>query len=311
MLALNNIEVVYDGVILVLRGVSLNAAEGKITALLGANGAGKTTTLKAISGLLHTERGEVTKGSVELDGQRLDRLLPFDVVKHGVVQVFEGRRVFENLTVDENLIAGAHSRGNYAEVRASIEQVYDSFPALKERRHQAAGYLSGGEQQMLVIGRALMSNPKVILLDEPSLGLAPMVIEEIFGVILRLKEEQRLTVLLVEQNAALALDIADHGYVMENGRIVLEGPADRPAAELGHQGILSRAQRSRHPQILPRHQALPPAQALAVVALLIDGSEWGCPASPLVRGRLDSVRPRGADGGAGCARCDPSRHRRA
>ena len=226
MLALNNIEVVYDGVILVLRGVSLNAAEGRITTLLGANGAGKTTTLKAISGLLRTERGEVTKGSVELDGERLDRLLPFDVVKHGVVQVFEGRRVFENLTVEENLIAGAHSRGNYAEVRASIEQVYDSFPALKERRHQAAGYLSGGEQQMLVIGRALMSNPKVILLDEPSLGLAPMVIEEIFGVILRLKEEQQLTVLLVEQNAALALDIADHGYVMENGRIVLEGPAD-------------------------------------------------------------------------------------
>src|SRR5216684_3431975 len=196
MLALNNVEVVYDGVILVLKGVSLNAGEGHITTLLGANGAGKTTTLKAISGLLHTERGEVTKGSVELDGKRLDRLLPFDVVKHGVVQVFEGRRVF------------------------------DSFPALKERRHQAAGYLSGGEQQMLVIGRALMSNPKVILLDEPSLGLAPMVIEEIFGVIQRLKDEQQLTVLLVEQNAALALDIADHGYVMENGRIVLEGPAE-------------------------------------------------------------------------------------
>src|SRR5437660_707507 len=155
MLALNNIEVVYDGVILVLKGVSLNAEEGHITTLLGANGAGKTTTLKAISGLLHTERGEVTKGSVELDGKRLDRLLPFDVVKHGVVQVFEGRRVFENLTAEENLIAGAHSRKNYADVRASVERVYDSFPALKERRHQAAGYLSGGEQQMLVIGRAL------------------------------------------------------------------------------------------------------------------------------------------------------------
>jgi branched-chain amino acid transport system ATP-binding protein len=226
MLALNNIEVVYDGVILVLRGVSLNAAEGKITTLLGANGAGKTTTLKAISGLLRTERGQVTKGSVELDGERLDRLLPFDVVKRGVAQVFEGRRVFENLTAEENLIAGAHSRPNYAEVRAGIGRVYDSFPVLKERRHVAAGYLSGGEQQMLVIGRALMSDPKVILLDEPSLGLAPMVIEEIFGVIQRLKDEQRLTVLLVEQNAALALDIADHGYVMENGRIVLEGPAE-------------------------------------------------------------------------------------
>src|SRR6202795_398689 len=226
MLALNNVEVVYDGVILVLKGVSLNAEEGHITTLLRANGAGKTTTLKALSGLWHTERGEVTKGSVELDGERLDRLLPFDVVKHGVAQVFEGRRVFENLTVEENLIAGAHSRRDYAAVRAGIERVYDSFPALKERRHQSAGYLSGGEQQMLVIGRALMSDPKVILLDEPSLGLAPMIIEEIFGVIHRLKEEQQLTVLLVEQNAALALDIADHGYVMENGRIVLEGPAD-------------------------------------------------------------------------------------
>jgi branched-chain amino acid transport system ATP-binding protein len=226
MLALNNIEVVYDGVILVLKGVSLNAEEGQITTLLGANGAGKTTTLKAISGLLQTERGQVTKGSVELDGERLDRLLPFDVVKRGVVQVFEGRRVFENLTAEENLIAGAHSQRNYAAVRAGIERVYDSFPALKERRSQSAGYLSGGEQQMLVIGRALMSDPKVILLDEPSLGLAPMIIEEIFGVIHRLKQEQQLTVLLVEQNAALALNIADHGYVMENGRIVLEGPAD-------------------------------------------------------------------------------------
>ena len=226
MLALNNIEVVYDGVILVLKGVSLNAQEGRITTLLGANGAGKTTTLKAISGLLHTERGEVTKGTVELDGDRLDRLQPYDVVKRGISQVFEGRRVFENLTVEENLVAGGHSRSDKAEIRAGIERVYDSFPVLRERRHQSAGYLSGGEQQMLVIGRALMSDPKVILLDEPSLGLAPMVIEEIFGVIQRLKDEHKLTVLLVEQNAALALDIADHGYVMENGRIVLEGPAD-------------------------------------------------------------------------------------
>jgi branched-chain amino acid transport system ATP-binding protein len=226
MLALNNIEVVYDGVILVLKGVSLNAEEGQITTLLGANGAGKTTTLKAISGLLHTERGQVTKGSVELDGARLDRLQPYDVVKRGIAQVFEGRRVFENLTVEENLIAGAHSRSNKTEIRAGTDRVYGSFPVLKERRDQRAGYLSGGEQQMLVIGRALMSDPKVILLDEPSLGLAPMVIEEIFGVIRRLKDEQKITVLLVEQNAALALDIADHGYVMENGRIVLEGPAE-------------------------------------------------------------------------------------
>ncbi len=183
MLALNNIEVVYDGVILVLKGVSLFAEEGRITTLLGANGAGKTTTLKAISGLLHSERGQVTKGTVELDGERLDRLQAPDVVKRGVTQVFEGRRVFENLTVEENLIA-------------------------------------------VVIGRALMSDPKVILLDEPSLGLAPQLVEEIFGIIRQLRDERRLTVLLVEQNAALALDIADHGYVMENGRIVLEGPAE-------------------------------------------------------------------------------------
>src|SRR6266567_4645407 len=190
MLALNNIEVVYDGVILVLKGVSLFAEEGRITTLLGANGAGKTTTLKAISGLLRTERGEVTKGTVELDGERLDRLPPHTVVKRGVTQVFEGRRVFENLTVEDNLIAGAHTRGDFAAVRESIGRVYDVFPPLKERRYQASGYLSGGEQQMLVIGRALMSEPKVILLDEPSLGLAPLLVEEIFGVIRRLKEEQ-------------------------------------------------------------------------------------------------------------------------
>jgi len=226
MLAVNNIEVVYDGVILVLRGVSLGAEEGHITTLLGANGAGKTTTLKAISGLLHAERGQVTKGNVELDGQRLDRLLPHDVVRHGIVQVFEGRRVFENLSVEENLIAGAHKQRDRAAVQRGIDRVYSSFAVLKERRHISAGYLSGGEQQMLVIGRALMSDPKVILLDEPSLGLAPMIIEEIFTVIRKLKDEQKMTVVLVEQNAALALAIADHAYVMENGRIVLEGPAE-------------------------------------------------------------------------------------
>jgi len=224
MLALNNIEVVYDNAILVLRGVSLTARKGRITALLGANGAGKTTTLKAISGLLHSERGEVTKGSVELDGDRLDRLLPHQVVERGVVQVFEGRRVFETLTVEENLIAGAHRRRDRAAVRGGIERIYELFPVLRERRQQSAGYLSGGEQQMLVIGRALMSDPKVVLLDEPSLGLAPQLIEEIFAVIRRLKEEG-LTVLLVEQNASLALGIADHGYVLESGRIVLEGSA--------------------------------------------------------------------------------------
>jgi branched-chain amino acid transport system ATP-binding protein len=225
MLVLNNIEVVYDGVILVLKGVSLVAKEGAITTLLGANGAGKTTTLKAISGLLRAERGEVTKGSIELDGERLDRLLPHDMVARGVVQVFEGRRVFENLTIEENLVAGGHMQNDLKRVRDGIERVYGLFAPLRERRRHQAGYLSGGEQQMLVIGRALMSDPKVILLDEPSLGLAPRFVEDIFGVIRRLKEERGLTVLLVEQNAALALDVADFGYVMENGRIVLDGPA--------------------------------------------------------------------------------------
>ncbi|HEU0156011.1 MAG TPA: ABC transporter ATP-binding protein [Stellaceae bacterium] len=227
MLALNNIEVVYDRVILVLKGVSLAVEEGRITTLLGANGAGKTTTLKAISGLLHAERGEVTKGTVELDGERLDRMPPHDVVRRGVAQVFEGRRVFENLTVEENLVAGAHTRRDTARVREGVERVCHLFPVLKERRGDRAGYLSGGEQQMLVIGRALMCEPKVILLDEPSLGLAPLVIEDIFATIRRLRDEEKLTVLLVEQNAALALDIADHGYVMENGRIVLDGPVEQ------------------------------------------------------------------------------------
>ncbi|OLB97835.1 MAG: ABC transporter ATP-binding protein [Candidatus Rokubacteria bacterium 13_1_40CM_68_15] len=226
MLTLNNIEVIYDGVILVLKGVSLNVPEGGITTLLGANGAGKTTTLKAISGLLRAERGEVTKGSIELHGTRIDRLPPHVVVKQGVVQVFEGRRVFEHLTTEENLIAGAHVQGDRQRVRQGIDRVYEYFPRLRERRAVQAGYLSGGEQQMLVIGRALMSTPRVMLLDEPSLGLAPMLVEEIFAIVQRLNRQEQLTVLLVEQNATLALTIAEHGYVIENGRIVLEGTAE-------------------------------------------------------------------------------------
>jgi branched-chain amino acid transport system ATP-binding protein len=225
MLALNNIEVIYDGVILVLKGVSLSVAQGGITTLLGANGAGKSTTLKAISGLLRSERGEVTKGSIELGGERIDRLLPHEVVRRGVVQVFEGRRVFEHLTVEENLIAGAHVQGDRRVMAEDIQRVYEYFPRLRERRLVQSGYLSGGEQQMLVIGRALMSRPQVVLLDEPSLGLAPMLVEEIFEIVQRLNQQEKLTVLLVEQNATLALTIADHGYVMENGRIVLEGTA--------------------------------------------------------------------------------------
>ena len=225
MLTLSNVEVVYDGVILVLRGVSLTVRTGGITTLLGANGAGKTTTLKAISGLLRSERGEVTKGTIELDGERIDRLPPHAVVKRGVVQVFEGRRVFEHLSTEENLVAGAHVQGDSGQVRQGIERVYEYFPALRVRQRVQAGYLSGGEQQMLAIGRALMSSPRVMLLDEPSLGLAPLLVEEIFAIIERLNRQEKLTVLLVEQNASVALRIAEHGYVMENGRVVLEGDA--------------------------------------------------------------------------------------
>ena len=225
MLNVNNIEVVFDGTILVLKGVSFIARQGEITTLLGANGAGKTTTLKAISGLLAAERGAVTSGSIELDGKRLDRMPPHDIVAGGVAQVFEGRRVFEALSVEENLIVGAHTRSNLTKIRAGMEEVYSYFPLLKERRRQAAGYLSGGEQQMLAIGRALMSEPSVILFDEPSLGLAPLIVENIFRIIGRLRDEGKHTIVLVEQNAALALEIADHAYVMETGRVVLEGPA--------------------------------------------------------------------------------------
>ena len=225
MLAINNLEVVYDNVVLVLKGVSLSAKQKTITTLLGANGAGKTTTLKAISGILHAERGQVTRGTIEFDGMRLDRLAPHEVVRCGVTQVFEGRRVFENLTVEENLIAGGHLQKDRTAIRTGLDDVYRLFPRLHERRLQVSGYLSGGEQQMLVIGRALMSRPRLILLDEPSLGLAPRIVDEIFHVIARLREEG-MTVLLVEQNATLALEIADYAYVMENGRIVLDGQAD-------------------------------------------------------------------------------------
>ena len=225
MIDLNNIEVVFDNVILVLKGVSIEVAEGSITAILGANGAGKTTTLKAISGLLRPERGDVTRGSISYRGERIDRLAPHEVVKRGIVQVFEGRRVFEHLTAEENLIAGAHIQPARSRLAANLERVYGYFPQLMERRGDEAGYLSGGEQQMLVIGRALMSDPKVILLDEPSLGLAPMVVEEIFSMIEQLRHETKVTILLVEQNAKLALGVADHIYVMENGSIVMDGPA--------------------------------------------------------------------------------------
>jgi branched-chain amino acid transport system ATP-binding protein len=222
LLSVNNIEVVYAGVILVLRGVSFTVPSGSVIALLGANGAGKSTTLKAISGLLRPERGEIIKGSIEFMGERIDRKTADEIVRMGIVQVMEGRHVFEHLTTEENLMTGAYTRRD-GQVKRDMEMVYHYFPRLLERRNVKAGYLSGGEQQMLAIGRALMARPKLMLLDEPSLGLAPTLVMEIFDIITRLNREAGVTVLLVEQNAMMALRIANYGYVMENGRIVLEG----------------------------------------------------------------------------------------
>jgi len=226
-LVVNNVEVIYNEVILVLKGLSFEVAEGSIVALLGANGAGKTTTLKAISGLLKAEGGEITDGTIEYRGARIDHLGPEDIVKRGICQVMEGRRVFEHLTVDENLKAGAHIRPDRKSIQRDYEAVMHYFPRLRERRHQKAGYLSGGEQQMLVIGRALMARPPLLLLDEPSLGLSPLLVREIFAIAQRINREEGTTILLVEQNANIALSIADYGYIMENGRVVLDGPAEK------------------------------------------------------------------------------------
>jgi len=225
MLRLNNVEVIYSDVILVLKGLSLEVPAGEIVALLGANGAGKTTTLKAISGLLKTEDGRVTDGRIELGERRIDGLDPEEICRLGIVQVMEGRKVLESLTVEENLRIGAYTRRDPDGVRRDLETIYAYFPRLVERRTQLAGYLSGGEQQMLVIGRALMANPKLLLLDEPSLGLAPLLVREIFDIIQKINVERGTTILLVEQNAQIALGIAHRGYIMENGRIVLDGPA--------------------------------------------------------------------------------------
>ena len=226
LLSVNNIEVVYDHVILVLKGVSLQVAEGGMVALLGANGAGKTTTLKAISNLLGTERGEVTKGSIDYQGGQVDALNPSELVKRGVIQVMEGRHCFEHLTVEENLLTGAYTRGrDRVGIANDLELVYSYFPRLKERFKSLAGYISGGEQQMVAIGRALMARPKLMLLDEPSMGLAPQLVEEIFSIIVRLNKEQNVSMLLAEQNASVALQYADAGYILENGRVVMEGDA--------------------------------------------------------------------------------------
>lgn len=229
LLQVNNIEVIYDHVILVLKGVSFEVPEGGIVALLGANGAGKSTTLKSISNLLRAERGEITKGSIQLAGQRTNDLTANEMVKRGCVQVMEGRHCFEHLTVEENLLTGAYTRGGASDVKDDLEKVYDYFPRLRERRGSQAGYTSGGEQQMCAIGRALMARPKLILLDEPSMGLAPQLVEQIFEIVKQLNENEGVTFLLAEQNTNVALRYSDYGYILENGRVVLDGAADELA----------------------------------------------------------------------------------
>jgi branched-chain amino acid transport system ATP-binding protein len=227
LLEVNNIEVIYHNVILVLKGMSLQLHDGQIVTVLGNNGAGKTTTLKAISGLLKSEDGEVTDGQIRFMGKRIDRLFPEEIVRMGIFQVMEGRRVFEDLTVEENLVAGGHTNKSRHRMKEDMGMVYGYFPRLRDRKGILAGYISGGEQQMLVIGRGLMASPKVMLLDEPSMGLAPLLVSEIFEIIRRINKEGGVSILLVEQNARLALSIADHGYVMENGRIVLDDTVEK------------------------------------------------------------------------------------
>jgi branched-chain amino acid transport system ATP-binding protein len=226
LLSVNNIEVVYSDVILVLRGLSLEVPEGEIIALLGANGAGKSTTLKAISGLLKTEDGEITRGSVSYAGETINGKDPGEIVQKGIFQVMEGRRIIQDMTAHENLMVGAHTRKDRGQLSADIDRVYEYFPRLKERTG-LAGYLSGGEQQMLAIGRALMARPKLILMDEPSMGLSPLLVKEVFGIIERLNKDLGITILLVEQNARMALRAASYGYIMENGKVVLDGTAEQ------------------------------------------------------------------------------------
>src|SRR5512145_3003352 len=228
VLSVLNIEVIYDHVILVLKGVSLDVQEGQIVTLLGANGAGKTTTLKAISNLLRAERGEVTKGQILYRGTRIDKSNPSELVKRGICQVMEGRHCFQHLTVEENLLTGAYTRGYIGSgVKEDLEKVYSYFPRLKERRHSQSGYTSGGEQQMTAIGRALMARPRMILLDEPSMGLAPQLVAEIFEIVKELNRKERVSFLLAEQNTNIALRYADYGYILENGRVVMDGEAKR------------------------------------------------------------------------------------
>jgi branched-chain amino acid transport system ATP-binding protein len=227
LLKVNNIEVIYEHIILVLKGVSLEVPKGGIISLLGANGAGKTTTLKAISNLVKAERGEVTKGTVEFEGKRIDKMYAPDVVKMGLIQIMEGRRTFEHLSVEDDLLTGAYTRGyNKKGIKEDLEMVYNYFPRLVERKRAKTGYISGGEMQMCAIGRALMARPKLMLLDEPSMGLAPLLVQEIFDILARLNNKENVAMLLAEQNAAMALQFAQYGYIMENGRVVLDGDSE-------------------------------------------------------------------------------------
>ena len=229
LLVVNGIEVIYNHVILVLKGVSLSVPKSGIVAILGGNGAGKTTTLRAVSNLLKGERGEVTKGTIEYKGERIEDLTPADLVKRGVVQVMEGRHCFAHLTIEENLMTGAYTRSDKGEIAANLEKVYNYFPRLKTRRTSQAAYTSGGEQQMCAIGRAIMSNPRMVLLDEPSMGLAPQIVDEVFNIVKDLNHKEKVTFLLAEQNTNMALKYADYGYIMESGRIVMDGPAQELA----------------------------------------------------------------------------------
>jgi branched-chain amino acid transport system ATP-binding protein len=226
LLELINVEMMYSGIILVLKGISMKVPEGGIIALLGANGAGKTSTLKCISGLEHTEEGEVTRGHILFQGEPIEHMDPTEIMQRGIVQVLEGRRVLQHLTVEQNLLVASHLRPNLSEVKKDLEVVYSYFPPLQKLSGQTSGYLSGGEQQMLVMGRALMARPKMMLLDEPSLGLAPLVVREIFRVLKALNEQEKITMIIVEQNVRIALTISQHGYILENGRIVLDGKSE-------------------------------------------------------------------------------------
>ena len=274
LLSVNNIEVIYHNVILVLKGMSLSVDEGRIVAVLGNNGAGKTTTLKAISGLLKSEDGAVTDGQIRFKGERIDRKYPEEIVRKGIFQVMEGRRVFEDLSIEENLIAGGHTNKSRRKMKEDIQKVYGMFPRLKARKNVLAGYISGGEQQMLVIGRGLMSIPTLMLLDEPSMGLSPLLVSEIFKIIQHINQEESVSILLVEQNARLALSIASHGYVMENGRIGPGRQRRKTETKCRCERVLPGAHGGGQKKELPGRKALPKKETVAHLIEAGERKKW-------------------------------------